>query len=95
MNNRRFVENVVFLAKKQGMKIGELEKELGLRAGYLARKRQNETDIPLRIVCHISSIFDCTVDDLLNRDFVKEAKIAELQQAVQKLNKEIEELGGE
>lgn len=58
------IENVKTFAKVRGIPLGQIEKEAGVSAGYLSRKRESG-DIPLSVLMNIAQKLDVSVNDLL------------------------------
>lgn len=59
-DNRFLISNIAFLAKKNGLRIGELEKLLGLSAGYISRtaKESSAKKLSIDVVWKISKLFE-------------------------------------
>ena len=68
----RFVNNIYELARKQKMKIGDLEARCGVSNGYLARLRQGEKNIApgADILMNLADQLSVSVDALLTFDFL-------------------------
>lgn len=85
---KRFIDNVYFIARQRGIKIGELESCCGVSSGYFARLRQEKknsapgADFLLAVADQLS----VSVDALLTFDF------AEASESEQKLHDYIEKL---
>lgn len=57
--------NVRYLAKKKGIKIGEIERQCGVALGYFSRKdRLGDTSIPINTVMIAANILDISLDEL-------------------------------
>lgn len=84
VNMNRFVKNVKFLCKEKNIKIGVLEKNVGICVGRIARLKQNGS-ISLNAAYGISKILETSLDDLLETDI-------ELKYLVKKKREELEEL---
>lgn len=67
----RFVNNIYELAKRQKLKIGDLEANCGVSNGYLARLRQGENNAApgADILMNIADQLSVSVDALLSFDF--------------------------
>ncbi len=61
------IENIYYLAKLKGIRIGELEKKAGVSAGYLSRINRDDNTASPSIECltAIASELDVTLDFLL------------------------------
>lgn len=56
--------NVKYLAKKKGIKIGDIESKLGKPIGYLARKVINKTQLTIDIVDEMAKMLGVSINDL-------------------------------
>jgi len=72
--------NVRYLAKEKKLNIGDVERELGVTAGYFSRKVDG-SDLPVQIAFNVAKMFDIPLD-VLCTDFRYE-----------NLKKEAEEMG--
>lgn len=65
--------NIGTLIKKTGIKIGDVEKGLGVSAGYFSRvaKKQYKANISIDFLNRVSRFFDVSIDALLNANFEK------------------------
>ena len=66
-DNRYLISNIAFLAKKNGLRIGELEKLLGLSAGYISRtaKESSAKKLSIDVVWKIGKLFEEDLQSLL------------------------------
>ncbi len=64
-------DNIKFLASKKGIKIGEVETEAGVSAGYLSRivNDNNSSNALLDVIMTFADKMDVTVDSLMNVNF--------------------------
>lgn len=64
------IANIYYIAKKKGVRIGELEVSAGVSAGYLSRlNREDNTTIPsVEALCGIAKRLEVTVDYLVTAD---------------------------
>ena len=63
------VENLYFLIKKEGKKIGEFEEEAGVSAGYISRMSKDINTKPgIEFVVKASNILNVSLDTLLGVD---------------------------
>ena len=62
--------NIVFLAKKHGMRVGELEDIIGVSAGYLSRtiKENSKKKISVDIVWKIARLFGTDIKTLTEKE---------------------------
>lgn len=77
-----FYENVKWLCKMNGIQVGQLEKEIGVSAGYISRTAGKNKDIGLFKAYKIASIFGVTLDDLSKKNLFKQQRIKELEEAI-------------
>lgn len=66
-NKNRIIENIYFLAKEKGLKMGDIEKNAGVSPGYLSRINKNDnTSIPgVDLMYYIAQQLEVSVDTLL------------------------------
>ena len=86
-----FISNVYYLAKNQGLKIGQLESICGVSTGYFARLRQGGKNIApgADFLLEISRQLSVSVDALLTFDFSgKSDSDIDLLQYIDKLTRE-------
>ena len=70
----RLCRNVRILAKKQRIKMKDIETTLGLAKGYFCRCEQNSNAMRIDTVCKLAELFGVTVDELLCEDLEKKLK---------------------
>lgn len=65
------LSNIYYLAKKQGVKIGDLESAAGVSAGYISRlnKEDNTSSPSIEAVVAIARKLEIPLDALLSRDY--------------------------
>lgn len=65
-DNSTLSNNIIFLVKKNGMRVGELEDMLGISAGYISRtvKEDSKKKMSVDIVWKISRLFDTDIRTL-------------------------------
>lgn len=65
-DNGTLANNIVFLVKKNGMRVGELEDMLGISAGYISRtvKEDSKKKMSVDIVWKIARLFDTDIRTL-------------------------------
>lgn len=65
---KRLIDNIYSTAKKNGMKIGDLEAKAGVSQGYFSRLRGRETGAPapsIEVIASAAETLGTTVDSLL------------------------------
>lgn len=69
-DNSCLISNIDYLAKKIGMRYGDLEKALGLSAGYISRtaKADSKKKLSIDVVWKIAKLFEVDMNSLLERD---------------------------
>lgn len=71
-NKQRFLENVAYLMKIRGVKVGELEAAAGVSTGYFSRLKNNDNEDTCPSIDTLSEIckkLGCTLNTLLYCDF--------------------------
>lgn len=86
-DKKRFLNNVFHLIRTSGnRKIGELEKECGVSAGYISRLANNEDGKPsIDFVANIAGAFGVSIDSILNEDFALLSKNLYVKEFIKKL----------
>ena len=88
MDYSMMIENLRYIAKEKGIKIGHIEDELGVSRGYFTRAGTNISAVRLY---QASKILNVTVEDLFERDLRREI----IKDKIAALEKELSELGTE
>lgn len=71
-SKQKLMENIYALIQERGIKIGELENELGVSTGYISRINKNpESTISVELVWKIAKYFGISVDALVEGDMTK------------------------
>lgn len=72
-NKKTCIDNIYFLAKKKNLKIGELEAEVGVSAGYLSRlnKEDNKSNPSIDVIAGIANKLGTSVDVLIGEPFAE------------------------
>lgn len=67
---KRCINNIYYLAKKQGKRIGDVEKAAGVSSGYISKlNREDNTSVPgIEFLEGVANEFGVTVDTLINYD---------------------------
>ena len=70
-DKRLCIANIYQLAKERGMKLGDLEKNAGVSAGYLSRlNKDDSTATPsIEFVASVAKALGVTVDAIINNDY--------------------------
>lgn len=87
-DNTMLINNVSYLAKKYGMRFGDLESALGLSAGYISRtaKTDSKKRMSIDVVWKIAKLFEVDLKVLLERNLrLPEQGIDLLAQFIKKL----------
>lgn len=76
-NRQVVIDNLMTLVQNSGMKIGEIEKKLGVSAGYISRlaKKENESALSAELLWKISRCFGVSVDTLVSEKMGQEDKM--------------------
>lgn len=94
LDRNKLRRNVLYYAELRGLKIGEIERSIGRRAGYIARWPRTKS-ISIEDVYEIANILDVTIDTLINEDVdlkVKLEEIAKLKEKIEDLEGQIKEI---
>lgn len=79
-DNSVLVSNITYLAKSNEIRLGELEKMLGISTGYISRTaRENASKrLSIDVVWKIAKFFEVSIDDLISHDFRIPSETADL-----------------
>ena len=64
--------NIRYLARKKGLKIGQLESMLNVRVGYFSRKVRSDSSVNFETVYKAAQILDVSIDELCSNRFIDE-----------------------
>lgn len=78
--------NIGYLIKAYKVRIGDLERAIGVSVGYLSRSMN--VDMPISKVLKIADFFEITVDELVRGNYRK----AFLEGEIKRLQKELDAL---
>lgn len=93
IDTKRLIDNVYALIKSRNLRIGDVERKIGVSSGYFSRLAKNENDVApgLDVVYKLAQILEITVDSLLNSDFTKsQENVAYLEKFIKKIVTDIE-----
>ena len=93
-DNSILVDNISYLAKKYNLRIGEVEKMLGISTGYISRiaNEKSGKKLSIDVVWKISKLFEITIHDLICRDLrIPGSNTELLLQFLSKLRKDTNE----
>ena len=80
------IRNVLYLLKKQGKKIGDLETGIGATKGYLSRGKYGlKTRISFPYMLMIADYVETPLQDLVSKDFAKELELEEIEKQMAEL----------
>lgn len=68
LNKKLMFDNISFMLKELGKKIGELENESGVSPGYISRMRDGNSKPGIEFVVNAAEALNISVDTLLNVD---------------------------
>ena len=79
-DNSVLVSNITYLAKSNEIRLGELEKMLGISTGYISRTARENANkrLSIDVVWKVAKFFDVSIDDLISRDFRIPSETADL-----------------
>lgn len=78
-------QNTKYLCKKNGIPLAEIEREIGVSAGYLSRVANSIGDIGILKVCRIAEELETSVGDLIDSEMWKTDRIKELREEIERL----------
>ena len=92
-NGTHIYENVKHLCKENGIKVGEIERAIGMNSGYFSRKfrKGEEMSIPCGHILYVSKFFGVSMEDLMTEQMGMAGKIAEIRAEIERLTKELEQ----
>lgn len=69
-DNSILISNIAYLTKSNNIRLGELEKMLGVSAGYISRTAKENTNkrLSIDVVWKLSRFFNVDIDDLVGRN---------------------------
>ncbi len=71
-NKQLMLDNISFLLKEFGKKIGELETEAGVSSGYISRiSKEGNTKPGIDFIIKVADAFNTSIDTLLNIDLTE------------------------
>ena len=88
-NRQNVIDNIMLLVQNSQMKVGEIEKKLGLSAGYLSRlsRKDNDSSLSVELLWKISRLFDVSMNTLVNGCIREEDKmVSYMRKFIAKLN---------
>ena len=76
-NRQQVIDNLMKLIQNSGMKVGDVERSLGVSAGYLSRlsKKENESALSAEFIWRISQLFNVSIDTLVRENLDVEDKM--------------------
>lgn len=91
----RFYENVKFIARNKGINLKEIERTIGVTQGYMSRAKKNNIDISISKAYTAAKMLGYTLDDLIEKDYAKEFRRAEIKKEIARLEAELMEADDE
>ena len=70
-DNATLVSNISFFSKSSGVRVGELERMLGLSAGYISRTAKENAGkrLSIDVVWKLAKLFGISISDFVGHDF--------------------------
>ncbi len=65
----KLIENIRELLKLRGIKIGDLEQQIGVSPGYFSRILKEGRDVPVEHIIAVAEVLQVSIDSLLFGDF--------------------------
>ena len=82
--NLKIIDNIYAVCKLRKMKIGEVERKIGVHLGYFAKKRNYQASLGLTEVYETAEVIGVTIDELTSKDFTRDVIHMELEEIEQK-----------
>lgn len=79
MKDSKLYSNVKALTKMKGMKLGEVEKAVGISVGYFSRHKS----VTSTVLVKLSDILEVSIDDIIKGNFVDEQQRQEMRKELQ------------
>lgn len=99
IDRKKLRENILHFGKLKGLKIGQIEKAIGRKAGIISRWEYKDTrNIPIDDIYNIAILLDMTIDELIHYDvveFKKQQELMELKKQRELIDSQIRELEGD
>ena len=83
--------NFDYLIKTKGLKRGDVERSIGVCAGYFSRSKHG---VNLSIAYKLAKLLEVSLDDLCSKDFYKNLLKEQLEKEKAEIEKRIMELEG-
>lgn len=90
--NNRIVNNIYHLCKLKNIKIGDLEKKIGVRIGYFSRKKKSYSTIGIFELIETTEILEICLDEIINVDYKEQYLKIELQEELEEIEKRKQEI---
>ena len=84
----RFYKNIKYLAKRYGVKMGDIEDRIGVSRGYISRTK----DISVFKANKIARELDIELTDLLEKDLCNEIEAQEIKEEIERLQEMLVEV---
>ena len=89
IDNNKMRDNVLYFADLKGVKIGEIEKAINRRLGYISRWRKNSSKaVPIEDVYNIARFLGVTIEDII----ISDVNVLKKNLKIKKLNEQIEDI---
>lgn len=82
-------ENFNTLISLRGLKRGEVERAIGVSAGYFSRSKYG---VNLTVAYNLSRYLEVSLDDICSKDFYKKLLIKQLEKEKKEIEKKISDL---
>lgn len=90
-NLNKLIENIYFICNLKGIRIGQLEDELGMCKGYMSKLRKGDRVIGIHYLIDVANYLNMYIDDLFFYD-PTEAILDGLKEEEKELERQIAEL---
>lgn len=93
--NKKIIQNIRALLRMKNIKIGQLEKTIGVSVGYVSRLENGEKRMGFNTIYKAAQTLGVTVDELITGEFRKEILREHANKLREELNRIEQELGEE
>ena len=93
--NEKFARNVRAILTAKDASVLAFESAIGVSAGYLSRLLRHDNDIAMVTAYRAAKTLGVSVEDLIEKDYVKETLVQEMQAEIDAHQREAERLKGE
>ena len=90
--NDRIVNNIYCLCKTKSLKIGDIEKKIGVRTGYFSRKKKGQTAIGFYELLETTELLGVSLNEIVSKNFYKDLAKAKLEEELREIEQRKSEI---